>query len=109
MHTITLNGREYSLHFSVNSLCCLEEKMEKGLYTLMKTNLSCLRGLLWCGLMEEEKGITLEDAGSLLESHLRAGGSLMAVSHALSRALEDAGFFPHPGMEEKRPPSAAAM
>ena len=63
MHRIELCGREYFLHFSVNSLCCLEERMEKGLQTLLKTDLSSLRALLWCGLMEQEKQLTLEDAG----------------------------------------------
>ena len=73
--------------------------MEKGLDAFLKTNLSCLRGLLWCGLMEYEKGITLEAAGALLEEHLKMGGSLLQVSHKLSEALSDAGFFPHPGRE----------
>jgi len=74
--------------------------MNKGLDAFLKTNLSCLRGLLWCGLMENEKGLSLEQAGVLLEEHLRKGGSLIQVSQKLSEALSDAGFFPHPGREK---------
>ncbi len=97
--TITLNGREYPLRFSVNALCCLEEKTGRGLSSLQSDRLSCIRALLWCGLMESEKGLTLEGAGELLDAHLRAGGSLSQVSAILSEALSDACFFPKPGAE----------
>ena len=97
--TINLNGREYPLRFSVNALCCLEEKTGKSLSQLQSTELSCLRGLLWCGLMESKSPPTLEGAGELLDAHLRAGGSLSQVSAILSEALSDACFFPKPGAE----------
>ena len=81
MQRITLCGREYSLRFSVNSLCCLEEKMDKGLAALLKTDLSSLRALLWCGLLEQEQHLTLEDAG----------------------------FFPHPEKKREKDGCAAAI
>ena len=103
MHrTLTLNGREYALRFSVNALCCLEEKTGKSLSDLQGSQLSCLRGLLWCALLETEAGLTLEQAGQLLDDHLKNGGSLHAVSQALAGALEDACFFPHPGKEKAK-------
>ena len=49
---VTLNGKDYPLRFSVNALCCLEEKTGKGLSDMQSGQLSCLRGLLWCGLRE---------------------------------------------------------
>ena len=109
MQRITLCGREYSLRFSVNSLCCLEEKMDKGLAALLKTDLSSLRALLWCGLLEQEQHLTLEDAGLLLEAHLKSGGSLMDVSLRIAQALEDAGFFPHPEKKREKDGCAAAI
>lgn len=94
---IQLDGREYALRYTVNAVCCLEEKMGLGLEGLMRTQLSCLRGLLWCGLMESQPGITLERAGDMLQAHLEMGGSLRAVADTLAAALEDAGFFQEPG------------
>lgn len=96
-HSITLNGREYTLHFTVNALCCLEEKTGLILAQLQGTQLSCLRGLLWCGLLEQEKGLTLQDAGDLIDRHLRSGGDLNGLSASLAAALEDACFFPKAG------------
>lgn len=91
--TVTLNGREYPLRFSVNALCCLEEKTGVSLSALEGCQLSCLRGLLWCGLMEACPDMTLPQAGDLLDAHLRAGGDLSQVAAQLSAALEDACFF----------------
>ena len=91
---LTLNGRDYPLCFSINALCCLEEKTGLSLSQLQSTQFSCLRGLIWCGLMEGEQGLTLEGAGELLDAHLQHGGDLQAVSDALAAALADACFFP---------------
>ena len=91
---LTLNGRDYPLRFSINALCCLEEKTGLSLSQLQSAQFSCLRGLIWCGLMEAEKGLTLESAGDLLDSHLQHGGDLQAVSDTLAAALGDACFFP---------------
>lgn len=103
MSTIELAGKEYPLRYSVNAVCCLEEKLG-NLESLMKSQLSCLRGLLWCGLMEGERGLTLEGAGALLQSHLDQGGALLPISQTIARALEEAGFFPHPeGTQQTNP------
>ncbi|MBR1585722.1 MAG: hypothetical protein IJ662_09300 [Clostridia bacterium] len=95
--TVTLNGVEYPLRFTVNALCCLEEKTGKSLDQLQGAQMSCLRGLLWCGLMEANPAMTLQDAGDLITRHLQSGGSLSALSDALAKALEDACFFQPPG------------
>ncbi|MBQ9263740.1 MAG: hypothetical protein IJ189_05955 [Clostridia bacterium] len=95
--TITLSGKEYPLRFTVNALCCLEEKTGKSLSQLQSSQMSCLRGLLWCGLMEQCPDMTLEQAGELITAHLQGGGSLNTLSDALAAALEDACFFPRLG------------
>ncbi len=96
---IALNGKSYPLRFTVNALCCLEEKTGQGLDQLQGGRISTLRGLLWCGLMEGCPAITLESAGQLLNDHLQHGGDLASVSDALAAALEDACFFPPRGRE----------
>jgi len=102
--TVTLNGREYPLRFSVNALCSLEEKTGVSLENLRGSPMRCLRGLLWCGLMEDQTQLTLESAGELLDSHLKKGGSLEEISSALAAALEDACFFPKAARTGKTDP-----
>ena len=101
--TVTLCGKEYPLHFTVNALCCLEEKTGKGLSEMQSGQMSCLRGLLWCALSQQNPGMTLEDAGNMMDRHLREGGSLASLSEQLAAALEDACLFPRP---ETPPPPA---
>ena len=103
--TITLNGREYPLRFSVNALCCLEEKEGVSLSELQGAPLRCLRGLLWCALMDACPGQTIEQAGELLDAHLKGGGELSKVSADLAAALEDACFFPRRDRRQTAPPS----
>ena len=91
---ITLCGRDYPLRFSVNALCCLEEKTGLSLAQLQGRHMSCLRSLLWCGLLETKDQMTLEEAGDLLDRHLKSGGTLEETASALAAALEDACFFP---------------
>lgn len=96
MTGVELSGVFYPLRYTVNAVCCLEEKMKGGLNTLLSSGLSSVRGLLWCGMLHQLPTLTLEDAGDLLEKHLSQGGSLQKVADALAGCLEAAGFF-HPG------------
>lgn len=100
MQKITLCGKEYSLRFTVNALCCLEEKMGCGLEKILQSPLTGMRGLLWCGMMEDEPRMTLEEAGELMERHLLSGGSMDSLSQTLANGLKDAGFFPKPGKKD---------
>lgn len=97
MSRVTLCGRDYALRFPLNALCALEEKCGCGLNELLRRPLSGIRGLLWCGLMETEKGLTPEDVGEMLARHLKEGGNLEAISKALAEGLEEDGFFTLPG------------
>lgn len=104
--TVTLNGREYPLRFTVNSLCCLEEKTGQSLTALQSSQFTCLRALLWCGLLSFAPDMTLEAAGDLMDAHLQAGGDLGAVSAQLAGALEDACFFRTGAAVRKQPAPA---
>ena len=108
MHRIELAGKQYALRFTVNSVCCLEESRKTGLDALLQTSISCIRALLRCGLMEQEK-MTEKEAGELLQKHLEQGGSLMEVGERLADALAAAGFFQVPGPEEKRKACESSM
>ena len=92
---ICLCGRDYPLRFTINAVCALEEKLG-GLSGLMRTEVSALRALLWCGLLEGGEKLSLTECGALLQRHLESGGNLKAVSTALANAMTDAGFFPRP-------------
>lgn len=95
---IRIDGREYPLHFTVNHICAMEETVGTGLAGLMQGGILGIRALFWCGLMDEK--ITLEEAGGLMQRYLETGGTVGALSAALARAMEDAGFFHIPAAKK---------
>ena len=61
--------------------------MGLGLEGLMRTQLSCLRGLLWCGLMESQPGITLERVAADLVQYIAGSFTMAAVCGAAAMAV----------------------
>ena len=102
---VALCGREYPLRFTVNALCSLEERTGISLDALQSRQLSCLRGLLWCGLTESQPGLSLQQAGEMIDAHLRDGGDMAALADQLAAALEDACFFHRKAEKESAGPS----
>ena len=90
---IRLGEREETLAFTVNSVCLLEETAGQPLSRLLAADVSGLRALLWCGLIHARPGMTLAQAGDLIDGFLRGGGSLDDLCDQLCAALEDAVFF----------------
>ena len=88
-----LGSEAVALRYTVNSVCCLEEKFGKALHSLLCTDVSSVRALLWCGMLFSKPECTLEDAGEKLEAALRAGKSLQEIASCCASALTDAGFF----------------
>ena len=99
IHSITLAGKNYPLHFTVNALCQLEEHAGIHLDRLQENSLSCIRALLWCALLHDHPSFTLVEAGDLVENHLKNGGNLKEIASCLAQALEDACFFQPAGAE----------
>lgn len=89
---IKLGDQEYALRYTINSVCCLEERFGKALHSLLCTDVSSVRALLWCALLDQYS-LTLEQAGDLLDQALDQGRSLTDIGACCAGALNDAGFF----------------
>jgi hypothetical protein len=70
----TLGEKSYTLLFSINALCVLEERMGGGSFVELanamrdpdKVGLSTLRTLFWSGLYERHEELTEKEAGQLM-------------------------------------------
>ncbi len=91
MRYIETGGKRLPLKFTYNSLCRLEEETGRAFSGMLKTELSCVRGLLWCALLSARPKLTLADAGRLAEAYVREH-SLAELGELLAGALADAGF-----------------
>ena len=89
---IEINDREYELKFPVNTLCMMAED---GIDVLnMETiviNVATLRDLFYYGLKHENKKITKNQAGELMDAYLDDGhviGDLIRITiEALAKSL----------------------
>lgn len=60
---------EYTLKFSTNAMCELEERLNKGLNAIVGNmeRLSTVRALLWAGLQSKHPDITMQKAGEIID------------------------------------------
>ena len=92
-HQCDLGGETVAIRYTVNSVCCLEEKFGRSLHSLLCTDVGSVRALLWCGMLHTKPDCTLEAAGEKLDKALEQGKALPDIAAQCARALHDAGFF----------------
>lgn len=85
------NG-ERRLRFGFNQVSEVELMAGKPIHKLVEDEdnigLSTLRVLLWGGLKSQDKGITLDRTGNLIENYLENDGDLAELNKKISEALQ---------------------
>ncbi len=92
MKHLELAGKQYTLDFTINSVCEAEERAGKPFSTLLNKEFSGVRWVLWCGLLERHP-MTVKEVGVLMNEHIKAGGSFKALTEECISALTSSGFF----------------
>lgn len=87
---VSINGRKYSLCYTINSLCAIEERANMPIDRLMALQFTATRLLLWAGLAEDQPELTLRDVGTLIGEHLRGGGFLEDIIDLCAEGLREA-------------------
>jgi len=87
--------RPRRIRFDTNALCDAEEALGVGIGAMMNQQMGfrAIRALLWAGLKWEDRGLTLERTGTLIQKYLENGGDLGALGETLTRALMVSGLF----------------
>jgi hypothetical protein len=103
------NGQHYTLRFSIDAICALEEGTKRGIIALTsdmqnpdKMSITLARQFLWAGLQEKHPDLTVKEAGELIP----AAGGLLAVIALLREGLSAA--FPKSKDESPRPQKAGS-
>lgn len=75
---------EYTLKFSTNAICELEERLDKGLNVIVANmeRLTTVRALLWAGLRAKHPEVTIQQAGEMID---RSG--MAAATEIIGKAL----------------------
>ncbi len=90
---LELGNKTYEFEFTINAVCDLEEMTGKGFADLMSVEgLTSIRALMWCGLVSNQKTITLAQTGELLQEYLKSK-SIEDLIKTIGDAFEQAGFI----------------
>lgn len=83
------------LRYDFNAIADLETTLGHPIATLLTTQmgLSSIRGLLWCGLKAEDRRLTPQRTGELIQQYLTNGGTLEALLAKVREALDQSGVF----------------
>jgi hypothetical protein len=90
---LEIGEKMYEVEYTINAVCDLEELTGTSIENVFASaGVSSLRSLLWCGLIENHDGLTMKQAGELLQEYLKTH-SLEELAKFLSTAIEHAGFI----------------
>jgi hypothetical protein len=102
--TLTAGEASYTLAFSVNALCSLEEATGQSVNEIgasmadqSRIKMTTIRLLLWGALLDHHEGVTIKQAGDIAsEAGMQATGEAIGKAFALAfpEAKEDAGSRP---------------
>ena len=80
---------EYTLKFSTNAICEMEDRINKGLSSIVQgmDRLSHVRALLWASLRAKHPDVSMEKAGAIIDL-----AGMKETTVAIGKALE--AYFP---------------
>ena len=88
---IELGGKTRRLKYTYNSTCDIEDKANAGIPELLsekRIGFSTIRLLVWGGLKWENRGITIEAVGNMIEQYIDDGGDIAILMGFVAEALE---------------------
>lgn len=88
-----IGGKNIPLKYTVNAMCAMEDASGGALDAVMDRQFTAARLLLWGGMLEGDRAVTLMQAGELISAHLAAGGTLEEVVERCAEGMRLAGFF----------------
>lgn len=87
--------RPRHLRFDINAICDAEENLGLGFQTLLapeRVGLYTIRIMLWAGLKWEDRGLTKDQAGKLLEEYMEKGNDPDELAQKIRSAVMKAGW-----------------
>lgn len=82
------------LKYDINAFAAIEEALGTSLGQAFRSpGLREIRALLWAGLRWEDRKLTLEGAGDIIQTYLENGGDLDKLTDAMREALEGSGLI----------------
>lgn len=105
---LTVGDQDYTLSFSINAICELEDALDKpvakiaeGLQDASGVRMTVVRTVIWAALRDHHEEITLKEAG-IIASQAGIQAAMAAISAAFSLAFPEAKEAANPRKAAKR-------
>ena len=93
---IEIDGKTKRLKYDFNSIADIEEKSGAGIARLFSEDmvgLHTIRLLLWGGLRHEDRGLTIQRAGLMVDQLMAEGYTLEKLMEDIVEAVTKSGIF----------------
>lgn len=93
---IEVRGETKVIRFDLNAVADLEEYYGKGFGAIMSeeaVGFSTLRALYWAGLKWQMKGLTIAQAGIIVQEKIADGEEMKDLFKPINKALQDSGLM----------------
>lgn len=103
---IEVRGVPKVIRFDLNAVADLEEYFQMGFGQILseqKVGFSTLRALYWAGLKWTMKGLTISQAGVIVQEKIEAGEEMQDLFKPVQKALEGSGLMGKRKVEEIDP------
>lgn len=104
MVLINLNNQEMELKYDMNSICELEAKSGKGLFSMLNEDnlgFNLIRLLTWAGLRHKNRGLTLDIVGIWLGEEFKNGINFDYFFEHIMKALNESGLLGKEDIDNK--------
>ena len=100
--TIKIAGKERLIRLGTNACVRFEEVAKKSLFDVLAGDVKVtdIRALLWAGLLHEDKSLSLDDVGDLIDN---TEDGVMGILDVLTKAAEEAMPLPDEQGEDNIP------
>ncbi|MCK9591881.1 MAG: hypothetical protein M0Q91_07725 [Methanoregula sp.] len=98
MITIELD-RLREIRFTYNALVSAQKERGLGILAMLDDNNDgpeTVRALLWAGLIHEDKSLTPEKVGDLMDLYIKSGKDPAEIPKSIFKALDEHGAFKSP-------------
>lgn len=97
-------GQVKRMRFDFNAVSDLEDRFDMGIAEMMterRVGFRIIRGLYWAGLKWQDKGLTMERAGNIVQTMIKEeGATFQDLMIPVKEAIERSGLFNKKGNSE---------
>jgi len=92
---ITLD-KDRLIRYDFNAIADIEEYFGKGItqvFSQQQMGFRSIRALLWAGLKWQDRGLTMNRTGHMIQKHIEAGGNLDFILDKIMAGLDKSGVL----------------